>query len=306
MTAGVRAVATVLVAGLGLGLAAATLYARQKNFPLPRTTERLLYVQSGKTADRLMLTYDALAADIYWIRTIQHYGTDRKSSRTTDRFSLLYPLLDLTTTLDPHFNVAYRFGWIFLAMPPPDGPGRTDLAIALLEKGLAANPNRWQYAYDAGFVHYWYTGDFQEASRWFERAATLPDAPRWIAPLAATTKIQGGDRQEARRMLQSLAASEEKYIRDAASRGLAQLQALDLIDTLQDFVEAYKARHGRYPNNWEEIARNALEVGARIHVPPYDMSGTPFVYDPGTHEVNVAPSSPLAPLPRSMTRQSRR
>jgi tetratricopeptide (TPR) repeat protein len=306
VSARARALLIVVVVGAGLGLAAATLYARQTHFPLPRSTERLLYLQSGKTADRLMLTYDALAADVYWIRTIQHYGTDRKSSRTTDRFSLLYPLLDLTTTLDPHFNVAYRFGWIFLAMAPPDGPGRTDLAIKLLEKGLAANPDRWQYAYDAGFVHYWYSGDFQEAARWFARAATMPEAPRWIAPLAATTKIQGGDRQEARRMLQSLAGSEERYIRDAARRGLAQLETLDLIDVLQQFVDAFQAQHGRYPADWNEIARSAAERRIGIRVPPLDPSGTPLVYDAETHEVTIGPTSPLAPLPRSMTRQGRR
>ena len=49
-------------------------------------------------------------------------------------------MLDLTTTLDPLFNVAYRFGAIFLAEPYPGGAGRPDLAIALLEKGLQARP----------------------------------------------------------------------------------------------------------------------------------------------------------------------
>ena len=52
-------------------------------------------------------------------------------------YPLLYPLLDLTTTLDPVFNIAYRFGSIFLAEPYPGGAGRPDLAITLLEKGLA-------------------------------------------------------------------------------------------------------------------------------------------------------------------------
>jgi hypothetical protein len=275
-----------VVAAAGLGAAAATLYARQKHFPLPTSTERLLYLQSGRTADRLMLSFDALAADVYWIRTIQHYGTDRKSKRTRDRFALLFPLLDLTTTLDPYFNIAYRFGWIFLAMPPPDGPGRTDLAMTLLEKGLRARPDRWQYAYDAGFVHYWYTGDFREAARWFERAAT---------------KIQGGDRQEARRMFTSLAGSEERFIREAARRGLLQLDTLDLIDTLQGFVDRFFARHGRYPGGWDELARDVEQDRLRIHVPPHDPAGAPLLYDAGAHEVTIAPSSPLAPLPRTMS-----
>ena len=52
-------------------------------------------------------------------------------------YALLYPLLDITTTLDPLFNIAYRFGAIFLAEAYPAGAGRPDLAIALLEKGIA-------------------------------------------------------------------------------------------------------------------------------------------------------------------------
>jgi hypothetical protein len=42
-------------------------------------------------------------SDVYWIRTIQHYGRDFKNRKRANRFELLYPLLDLTTTLDPRF-----------------------------------------------------------------------------------------------------------------------------------------------------------------------------------------------------------
>ena len=53
-------------------------------------------------------------------------------------FDLLYPLLDLTTTLDPASTSRTGSAPIFLAEPYPGGPGRPDLAIALLEKGLRA------------------------------------------------------------------------------------------------------------------------------------------------------------------------
>ena len=289
---------TLVVAALavgGLGLAAAVLHARESAFPQQPVAERLLYLRSGRTADRLMLSFDAMAADIYWIRTIQHYGRDRKAAARPDRFALVYPLLDLTTTLDPYFNIAYRLGWIFLSMPAPDGPGRTDLAIQLLEKGLRARPDRWHYAYDAGFVHYWYTGDFSEAARWFERAASMPNAPVWLKPLAATARAQGGDRGEARRMLASLLESQEQYIRAAAERGLAQLQALDAIDELEKIVADFNTEHGRYPT--------AEELQRRIGGVPLDAAGRPFVYDPATHTVSVAPDSPLQPLPRTMIRR---
>ena len=72
---------------------------------------------------------------------------------------------------DPQFNTAYRFGAIFLAEPYPGGAGRPDLAIALLQKGLAARPDKWEYMEDIGFVHYWWRHDYEAAAQWFQRAA---------------------------------------------------------------------------------------------------------------------------------------
>jgi len=288
-------IAGSLAAGFCIAAAATVLSARETTRPLPESTERLLYLQSGQAANRVFLTFDALAADVYWIRTIQHYGRDRKSARTADRFALLQPLLDLTTTLDPYFNIAFRFGAVFLAMAPPNGPGRTDQGVALLEKGLTTRPDRWQYAHDIGFIHYWYTGNYREAATWFERAASMPHAPEWLRPLAGVTLASGGDRQGARRLLQELLTSDADYLRQAAERGLAQLRTLDAIDSLQALVERFHTVTGRYPESWTDLIRAGLLGGV-----PADQTRTPFVYDPSTHEVRLAPQSALAPLPRGL------
>jgi hypothetical protein len=203
--------------------------------------------------------------------------------------------LNLTTTLDPRFNVAYRFGAIFLASDPPDGPARPDLAIRLLEKGLAANGNRWQYAHDIGFVHYWYTGDFGQAAQWFERASALPRAPDWMLPLAALTRAGGGDRHGARRLLTELLSSEQTYIKAAAERGLLQLDALDAIDQLQQIVRRYRQIAGSAPNDWTDLVRTGRLAGI-----PADATGEPFVLDRQTATVSLSPKSPLAPLPRGL------
>ncbi len=281
----------------GMALSATLLYARDHRYPPPPVTERMLYVTSGSVVGRVMLSFDALAADVYWIRTIQHYGRDRKSRLQTGRFELLEPLLDLTTSLDPNFMTAYRFGAIFLSMSPPEGPGKPEAAIALLEKGLRATPDRWQYAHDIGFVHYWHTGDFAQAADWFERAAKMPKAPSWSGVLGATTRAQGGNRVGARQSLQELLQSSEEYIRQAAERGLLQLQALDAIDYLQAAVDKYFRQHGQYPANWAELVRAGL-----IPALPLDPARVPFVYDSTTHHVKLGPDSPLAPLPQGFQR----
>lgn len=223
MTGALRAVAVTLAVGLVILAAAATLSARDRAYPRSVAETRELYLTSGETIGTLGLGFDSVLADVYWIRAIQHYGADQKSRLTTGRYELLGPLIDITTSLDPYFITAYIFGALFLSEPFPAGPNRMDLGVALLEKGLQAEPSQWQYAQYIGFLHYWHSGDRQEAARQFDRAAAIPGAPNWLKPLAANMFIEGGDRQTARVMLEALAQSEERWIRELAERKLREL-----------------------------------------------------------------------------------
>jgi hypothetical protein len=165
----------------------------------------------------------------------------------------------------------------------------------LLAKGLAENPARWQYAHDIGFIHYWHTGDYAQAATWFERASEMPGAPDWIAPLAAATLAEGGDRAGARQMLTELVASSESYIRDRAERSLAQLDTLDLIDAIHVLIEQFLVLEGRYPRGWADMVQRGL-----LRDVPADPTGEPLVYDPVAHGARLSPSSALAPLPSTL------
>ena len=152
--------------------------------------EQVLYVRSPEAMRRMALSYDALAADVYWIRALQHFGSERLDGpgRATQ---LLYPLLDLTTSLDPRFNLAYRFGALFLAEPPPGGPGRPDQAIALLQKGIKEMPGSGRTTRTPGFVYYCGYKDYEKAADWFRRGSEIKGAPWFMKPLAANTLAKG-------------------------------------------------------------------------------------------------------------------
>lgn len=257
--------------------------------------EGLLYVQSGTALRRLALEFDAIASDVYWIRAIQHFGRERLAEGREPTYELLYPLLDITTSLDPHFTIAYRFGAIFLSEQYPGGPGRPDLAIKLLEKGIAAEPHKWEYYHDLAFVHYWHLRDYTAAAAWFQRAGEQPGAPNWLDPLAAAMLNAGGDRASARFIWAQLLQAEEAWLRRAAVWRLQQLDALDQIDKLQQIVRRYPPAGGRY--SWQELVRRRMLRGI-----PVDPAGSVFKLDPGTGEVSVAPDSPLQPMPAE-TRQ---
>lgn len=288
-----RALAVVFLVALFLSGAVALQAARDRAFPRTEVADRFLYLESGETLERLALSFDALAADVYWIRTLQHFGGDRLSRSRTRKYELLHPLLDLTTTLDPEFTVAYRFGAIFLAEPYPGGPGRPDLAIALLKKGLRHSPEKWEYMQDIGFVYYWELGDFRQAASWFQRAGRIAGAPRWLEQLAATMLAQGGDRASSRFLWRQIAAgAEEPWLKGEAQRRLAQLAAMDEIDWLQQRVASYAANEPEEPLTWERLVRARV-----LRDVPLDPTGVPYELNPWWGTVSVSPGSRLSPMP---------
>jgi hypothetical protein len=289
----IRAVAALLC----LAGAMAVQYGRDRAYPRnDPDTQRLLYVRSPAALDRMALGFDALAADVYWIRAIQHYGGDRLDQSRSRRYELLYPLLDLATSLDPYFNIAYRFGAIFLSEAPPGGPGRPDHAVALLRKGIAAQPTKWQYFHDIAFVHYWALRDPIGAAAWFRRAAEQPGAPNWLMPVAAAMLTQGSDRASSRFLWQQILGSDQAWLRRRAEHALLQLDALDQIDQLRVLIVATPRSPGE-PYTWEWLVR-----ARRLRGVPLDPSGTPYVLDPATGDVTVAQGSLLFPLPKPVER----
>jgi tetratricopeptide (TPR) repeat protein len=245
--------------------------------------------------DRLALSYDALLADVYWIRAIQYYGGNRLApAARRHHYELLYPMLDIATTLDPYFNIAYRFGAIFLSEGYPGGPARPDQAVALLRKGIAARPGKWEYYMDIGFVYYWHLRDFKAAAEWIQRASMQEGSPSWLKPLGASMLIRGQDRASARFLWRQIAQSEEEWLRRSAARALTQLDALDQIDRLQPLVN--RAGRPGEPFSWQSVVRQRALPGI-----PTDPTGTPYEIDALTGRITVSPSSPLFPMPDQTT-----
>jgi hypothetical protein len=271
---------------------------RERRFPEREPVQQILYVNSPAVMTRVALSYDALVADLYWIRAIQYYGGTRISASADKSYALLYPLLDLTTSLDPNFNIAYEFGAFFLSEKPPGGPGRSDLAIRLLDKGMTARPDRFQYPYGIGFVHY-RDGDYARAAEWFKRAAQTSGAKKegeradmWLEPLAASTLAAGGDTRSSRLMYEKLLDADTPWIRNDARRRLKQLDAIDQIAVLERLTMAYARRFEDGELTWEGMVRAGF-----IKAVPTDPEGHPYVLHPFWGDVTISVDSPLWPLP---------
>ena len=279
----------ILLVTLGATLSAV----RDRGAGLDPSGYRAASVPRPEAVGWMALSFRAVLADLYWIRAVQHYGRTRLAGGGTEDYDLLYPLLDVTTTLDARFDAAYRLGAVFLAEPSPGGPGRPDLAVALLRKGMENGPERWEYLQDMGFVHYWWLHDAEEAARWFERAGDLPGAPWWLRPLAAVTLAAGGDRAGARALWGQVRDSTgDAWVRGEASRRLAQLDALDALDAYRRVVDGYFERTGRRPGSWREL----LAAGD-VSAVPRDPTGVPYELSTPDGAVVVSRRSVLFPMP---------
>ena len=252
------------------------------------TLEDVLFVSSPKAVKRMSLGYDGLLADIYWTRAVQYFG-GRHEARAS-HYRLLAPLLAITTTLDPHLDVAYEFGANFLSPQPPNGAGMPDQATQLVEYGIRNNPDNWKLYYELGFIYYMDTKDYERAADAFLRGSKTPNAHPFLKVMAAQMAQHAGDTQMARALwTTTYQSSQEKQIRGNAVAHLRALQIADDVTALQERVGQYGQKTGQLPRSMADlVAANLLPAI------PLDPSGRPYKLSPeGLVEVQVPDDFPF-------------
>jgi tetratricopeptide (TPR) repeat protein len=282
----------VLVAGL------AAIYPLQTwldRYSKENREEEILYLSDGETVKRLALGYESVLADLYWMRTIQYFGNKaiedpNAALEAKGDMKMLYPLLDVTTTLDPNFMPPYRLGSYFLYYS-----SSPDEAFRLLEKGIRNNPDNVRLYQDLAFFK-WSSGECEEAARLYSEASRLPGAQRWLATMSAVVLAECGKRDFAVRMLEGmLESTDDPRMRADFEARLLGYRALDEIDYLERGVAFFREQAGRFPSSLQELTRSvrfpsdpaAPKIKVDASGAPVDPSGEPYVYDPTTGEITT-------------------
>lgn len=258
-----------------------------------------LYV-NGPMAKRLSMAFNGLAADWYWMRSLQYVG--RKSlnfqKMNTGQFSLndfaalelrnLPSLLRLSTSLDPQFIAPYEYGAMILPV------FNSDEAIALLNFGLQQNPDQWRLYQHLGYV-YWQKHDYQKAAELYTAGGKLPDAPGWLAEMGARMLAEGGSVQAARQMYQHLYdESTDNQVKQLLLRRMMQVDSFEQRDLIRHVLNDYSSRFKRCPGSWKDIAAGlrALRLSTDANSgSPLDPAGTPYLLVKGGCDVDLDPHS---------------
>jgi hypothetical protein len=288
----------VLLSIIVIGLASVVCISRwidSHRTPTNATVEEEQLYLNGTTVRRLSLGFNGLAADWYWMRSLQYVGgklvNAHESIRLDDmsalNLKLLAPLLDAATTLDPEFMEPYEYAAVVL-------PGvNVEDAIRIVQKGITANPSAWRLYQHLGYV-YWQRHDYQKSAQVYAAGGRVPGAPRWMAEMGARMLAEGGSIQGARQVYQHLYdESKDEQVKEMLQRRLLQVDSFEQRDFIRHVIGEYTTRNGRCPSSWREIT-SSLQLRLRLDVnteAPLDPGGTPYLLTNGGCDVELDPRS---------------
>jgi hypothetical protein len=248
-----------------------------------------LVFRSGKMLKAVSLEYAPLMAELYWTRVVQYYGD--KQAHDDPHFDLLWPLLDIATTLDPQLLAAYRFGATFLSEWPNAGPGRPDLGVELVQRGIKANPEYWRLYEDLGFIYYIHMKDYAKASAAFLEGSKNPQAYDWMKVMAARIAEKGDSRATSMFLWNELYQSTKSpEIKKNALAHLQLLRAEADCEQLDVLAAEYEKRMGRRPATVRDLINAGMLPGA-----PLDPMGTVYVFGKDG-KAQISATSPLMEL----------
>lgn len=284
---------TVLL-GLASVIGLARLIDSQRPVLNPAIEDEQLYL-NGATVKRVSLGFNGLAADWYWMRSLQYVGRKvlaegqglQLDNLGTLNLKLLAPLLETATTLDPQFMEPYEYAAIVL-------PGIDEQeATRITQKGIAANPSSWRLHQHLGYI-YWQRQDYEAARETYSRGGKLPGAPAWMEAMSARMAAEGGSRNTAREIYRRMfeQAGDDK-VKQMARRRLLQLDSLDQRDGLRKLMAGYRSQAGRCPASWRELepALRALKIKRDPSGVPLDPSGVAYVLLKDKCDVDTDPKS---------------
>ena len=177
---------------------------------------RNLYLQPPPGLEHFTLGFSGLTADSLWVRVLQDfdYCENQLGKLKCQGQGWVYHVLDSISYIDPHWRVPLFTGGLVLTVIVNDHEG----ASKVFDRATELFPNDWPLLYEAGYQALFRENDKPKAAKLLERAAQN-GAPKWVYALSAKLYTEGGEREFAEHLYQSLeesGATEEilKPVRD--------------------------------------------------------------------------------------------
>lgn len=245
-------------------LMAVTLNITEKSIYPLELKEDVRFAPHFRVVDFLCLDHRGLAADILFIKVLQHSGSLMWKPASFDFDSRwCFRMMDTVTDLDPKYYPAYLFSGMGLIHYFDD----VKLARPILEKGMKIFPESWEIPFWIGYDYYIYLEDYETAGKFLWQAAQKPDAPSRFFSLLLSALKKGGAYEKGIIILEMMEkAAEDKGLKKIYRK---KLERLKILVRLQRSAEKYRTRFGRFPGRLKELVKEGIiseipEIGARL------------------------------------------
>jgi tetratricopeptide (TPR) repeat protein len=238
--------------------------------------DALLFLPTGEYLSAASLGYQALLADALYLWSIQYYS----HQVVAEGRQYLWRIFDVITDLDPHYEDAYLTGALMMGVDLGDG----ELAIQMLEKGAAQNPDGWIYPVEAGYYAWMTLGDLQRASAYFDRALAVPGVPDVIGRIRAGMVEMSGDSRSALALwieiYQTAQADGDDKVASIAWQHVYDLKVDTDLEDLGVAIRRFGLDRGGWPQQLEVLVNEGY-----LDIVPVAPTGESYDYDPGTGNV---------------------
>lgn len=222
---------------------------------------------SGKTLKVLSFGFQDLAADLLFIWSIQFYGT----YNLTNRYDYLEQIYNTITDLAPRYMEPYIVGSWIMALEAKD----IEMAIRLLQKGSRNMKDQWIFDYECAYYARKNLKDYNRAEKYYKEAAQRPNAPSMIRRRQAHMVYMKDDLTRAYDMwMEIYKNAKTRMEKDAAFYHLYQIKFEWDQKLLENKLEQYKKRYGKYPMDLSHMIRAGL-----VREIPLDFIGRNYLYN---------------------------
>lgn len=199
-----------------IGLATSTIWIDKYQYR-PSVHENL-YLPSGKLVEQVSLGYREVVADFVWLSAVQYYGDFRRGDHDLRYFR---GLIDIVTTLDPHFIFAYVFGALVMS----EDVGSFEEGTEILKRGMAQNPTCWELPFEIGFLNFVNRRDNAVAAKYFELASNMPNAPEYTERFAAFVYSKAGYGESSIRIWEEYKErTDDPFLKELADRYIEKIR----------------------------------------------------------------------------------
>lgn len=213
-----------------------------------------LYLPSSQYARTVSMGYDQAVAGYLFLKMIQAFASSWSLEENPKEMMNYFELI---SDLDSRYFAAYSFGIMAVGeqhapLKTVTGEDRGRMVLAIGDKAVLVEPNRYQIPQETGFYAGWSLEDYDTAKYYLSIALRDPECPEHIGRmLSAMYRKEGLFREAFKKYMvdyvDAVQRGDQEFLVNLARRNIVRALNEWYVSEIKKIVVAWHEEHGEYP-----------------------------------------------------------